>query len=335
MILHVIKPDKFLPPFIELVDECFGRGNHKYVFISKESYEYGLRPEHNVEFLHTTDDVFITLHSYMKKARKIMLHGLWREEVNTLLYFNQELLRKCYWLMWGGDFYFPEKHSQIKKEIIKKIGQLVTYIPGDIKYVRNEYQAEGKYLQCLMYPSNTYKNSGAILGKVKEELTVLVGNSADPSNNHFEVLKKLSQFKKQGIKVIAPISYGNKIYAEQVEREGKLLLGDKFQPLTELMPFDEYLKLLSEVDVAVFNHNRQQAMSNTINLLGMGKKVYIRKDVPQWKVFKEAGVEVFDVATISDSLFDNSKIIYRNNINIIESKFSRENLVLQLRVVFN
>ncbi len=41
MILHIMILDKFLPPFIDFVDECFGRNNHKYVFITSEKYLYG------------------------------------------------------------------------------------------------------------------------------------------------------------------------------------------------------------------------------------------------------------------------------------------------------
>jgi len=91
--------DKFLAPFIDFVDEHFGREEHHYIFITSEKYNYGLTPEHNVEFLYTDDDIYITLLKYMKISKKIILHGLWRDKVDVLLYFNQELLKKCYWVM--------------------------------------------------------------------------------------------------------------------------------------------------------------------------------------------------------------------------------------------
>ena len=105
-ILHVMILDKFLAPFIDFVDEHFGRENHHYVFITSEKYEYGLTPEHKVEFLHTDDDIFITLLEYMKMAKKVIVHGLWRDKIDVLLYFNQKLLKKCYWFMWGRRFLF-------------------------------------------------------------------------------------------------------------------------------------------------------------------------------------------------------------------------------------
>lgn len=87
-ILHIMILDKFIPNFIEFVDKYFGRENHKYILITSEKYNFGLKKEHNVEFLHTDDDIFTTLVQYMKEAEKIVLHGLWREKVNLILKEN-------------------------------------------------------------------------------------------------------------------------------------------------------------------------------------------------------------------------------------------------------
>ncbi len=144
-ILHVMILDKFLPPFIDFVDQYFGRDGHCYVFVTGEKYEYGLTQEHNVEFLPNDDDIFITLYSYMKIAKKIILHGLWRDKVDVLLYFNQELLKKCYWIMWGGDFYFPEKHSKIRHEVIKNMRHCVPVTYDDYLYIKSHYDSNATY----------------------------------------------------------------------------------------------------------------------------------------------------------------------------------------------
>lgn len=96
MVLHVMILEKFLPPFINFVDKNFGRGEHEYVFITSEKYLFGLKLEHNFEFLHTDEDIFVTLLSYMREARKIILHGLWRDKVDELLVQETELLRRSY-----------------------------------------------------------------------------------------------------------------------------------------------------------------------------------------------------------------------------------------------
>ncbi|MCD8477783.1 MAG: hypothetical protein LRY68_07685 [Sulfurospirillum sp.] len=100
-ILHVMILDKFLAPYIDFVDEHFGRAEHHYVFITSPKYLYGLTPEHKVEFLHTNDDIFMTLLAYMQEAEKIILHGLWREKVDMLLYFHPKLLKKMFLVYLG------------------------------------------------------------------------------------------------------------------------------------------------------------------------------------------------------------------------------------------
>ena len=42
------------------------------------------------------------------------------------------------------------------------------------------------------------------------------------------------------------------------------------------LPLSDYLKILGKIDIAIFNHERQQAVGNITSLLGLGKKVYIK-----------------------------------------------------------
>ncbi|RBQ30134.1 TDP-N-acetylfucosamine:lipid II N-acetylfucosaminyltransferase [Aliarcobacter vitoriensis] len=330
-ILHVMILDKFLAPFIDFVDEHFGRENHHYVFITSEKYDYRLTPEHKVEFLHTDDDIFITLLEYMKMAKKIILHGLWRDKVNVLLYFNQELLKKCYWITWGGDFYFPETKSKIQHQIIKNIGNYITGVVGDSLYIKKYYKAKGYNIHCYAYPSNLYKNYNIEIKK-HNTINIQLGNSADPTNNHYEVLKKLLPFKNENIKIFAPLSYGDKKYANQIIMKGQNLFKDKFIPLTEFMLIEEYHKFLNSIDIAIFAHNRQQAIGNIITLLGLGKKVYIKNDITSWEHFKNINVQVFDIASINLEILD-EQVIY-NNIQKIKEYYSESNLKAQLEIIF-
>lgn len=326
-ILHVMILDKFLAPFIDFVDENFGRENHHYVFITSEKYDYGLTPEHKVEFLHTDDDIFITLLDYMKMAKKIILHGLWRDKVDILLYFNQELLKKCYWIMWGGDFYFPETKSRIRHKVIKEIGFLVTGTIGDYELAKKWYKASGEHIKCFNYPSNLYKDFH-MQPKIHNTINIQLGNSADPTNHHIEILQNLTKFKNENIQIFVPLSYGNKEHAKNVILKGKEIFGDKLIALTEFLSFQKYMQFLSEIDIAVFNHRRQQAFGNIISLVGMGKKVYLNSASTLNGVMTEYNLKVFDTKNISLDLLDNEQKI--KNINSVKTNFSKESLVNSL-----
>jgi dTDP-N-acetylfucosamine:lipid II N-acetylfucosaminyltransferase len=334
-ILHVMQVDKFLPPFIDFVDKNFGRNDHQYVFIEAERYDYGLSPEHGVEFFSTIDDIFITLKDYMYKAEKIILHGLWRNEICILLYYNQDLLKKCYWVMWGGDFYFPEQLPLIKKLIIRNIGHTITGTIGDFELAKKYYGTQAKHHKCFSYVSNVFKDysdlksaSNNFMGK-----KILIGNSANPTNNHFEILDKISTFNNDNLEVICPLSYGNIEYAEKVINKGHSLFGNKFKPLTDFIPLEEYIKILAKVDIAIFAHNRQQAMGNIGILLGLGKKIYMRDDTTLWSSFHEINVKIYSFN--KDKIdFNFPEHIKKENIKIMKENYSYEKLIYDWDKIF-
>ena len=183
-----------------------------------------------------------------------------------------------------------------------------------------------------MYPSNLYKEY-YIKPKEHSTINIQLGNSADPTNNHIDVLKQLTKYKEENIQIFAPISYGNKEYAKEVILYGNDIFGDKFIPLTDFMPFEKYLEFLGTIDIAIFAHKRQQAMGNIISLLGMGKKVYMRSDITPWQLFDRIDVKVFDLNDISLDLID-SKIM-NENMSKIKSYFSKENYLKQLQSLLN
>lgn len=243
--------------------------------------------------------------------------------------------------MWGGDLYthkLSEKNRKWKvkeffrRPVIKNMGHLITYIEGDVELARKWYGATGRYHECIMYTSNLYKKY-SVPNKQGTAINIQVGNSADPSNNHLEALEKLLPFKDSDICIYVPLSYGDKKHAQAVIQQGQQWFGDKFKPLTEFMPFDEYLLLLGTIDIAIFNHKRQQAMGNTITLLGLRKKVYVRSDTTQSELFHSLGVRFFDINNFDLNLL-NAEDSCENNEKI-KIYFSENNLKQQCAAIFS
>jgi dTDP-N-acetylfucosamine:lipid II N-acetylfucosaminyltransferase len=210
------------------------------------------------------------------------------------------------------------------------MGGLITHIKGDYDLAKAWYGAKGKYYYSFIYPSNLYKEYD--LSKVEKDngkKYIQVGNSADPSNNHMDIFRKLIDFKDYNIEIICPLSYGNMEYREKVIQQGKEVFGDKFKPLTKLLPFEEYLNILAKIDIAIFNHERQQAMGNITTLLGLGKKVYIRDDITTWDFCKEHGLKVYSINNFDEKVFlqDIPEDEKQRNIENVKFYFSEEKLV--------
>lgn len=327
-ILHIMKPEKFNVPFIDFMKKNFDISSHKFLFLSKPQYDYGMTKAYKVIWIKNN---YFKLLKEMYFADKIILHGLWKKKFFIFLFLNPWLLKKCYWIIWGGDLYPLENQSWIKKQVIKNMGHFITYIKGDYELTQKWYGANGKYHECFMYPSNLYKEYN-IKQKEHSTINIQVGNSGFETNNHRDILDQLKKYQDENIKIFVPLSYGNQEYAKEVISYGKGIFGDKFIPLTEFMPFEKYLEFLSEIDIAIFAHKRQQAMGNTITLLGLGKKVYMRSDITPWQLFKDIDVKVFDLESIEIEVI-NVEIQKENQLKIKEY-FSKENYLNQLQNLF-
>ena len=343
-ILHISGFDKFIPPFIEFIKEHFDFSEHQF-YLTDGMAEKELKPLPNVKHVKKGKanriKEYLQLITPMHQSEKIILHGLFNWHIVVMLFFMPWLLKKCYWVMWGGDLYVYQLGERnwkwkvrefFRRHVIKNMGYLVTYIKGDYELAQQWYGAKGQYCECFMYTSNLYKEYD-MPQKQHNGINIMVGNSADPSNNHVEVFDKLEVFKDQDIKIYVPLSYGNSDYAKSIIEQGKQRFGDKFVPLTAYMPFDQYLEFLGKIDIAIFNHKRQQAMGNTITLLGLGKKVFMRSDVTQWAFFKSHGIAVYDIKSFT--LDDATNAQVQENKHSVKSYFSEQTFVNQLREIFN
>ena len=76
-------------------------------------------------------------------------------------------------------------------------------------------------------------------------------------------------------------------------KAGTRLFGDRFLPLAEFIDPHEYAEILASVDVAVMNHDRQQAVGNIALNLMHGNRVFLRKTVTTYEFFKSLGGNVF------------------------------------------
>jgi dTDP-N-acetylfucosamine:lipid II N-acetylfucosaminyltransferase len=331
-ILHIAPNEKFIPAFMNILEDADISGEHRfYLFTSDKTVITARRDIHCVLVRKNDNRVYLPSLLYaMYRADKIILHGLFIARIIKLLSRLPWTLRKCYWFMWGGDFYFPDIHPLQKKNLIKKMGHLVTYLDGDYRMVQENYGAQGMHHECFMYPSNLY--TPVVDVPPHKGVYIQVGNSAAATNNHLQIFESLLPYKDADIRIYCPLSYGGKQYAQQVMEQGRAMFGDKFMPMCDFMPIDAYHAYLSTIDIAIFNHDRQQAMGNIITLAGMGAKLYLNKTQTPWELFNSIGVKVYDCQSISLEMPDEQ--VRLENSRIISGHFSKERYIEQLQRLF-
>lgn len=331
-IVHVGKMDKFILPFHDFIKEEAASSEHKFFFFrdaNKFNGELGGRKV-------TVDNLkdLINLEKEMLSADKIILHSMFSQQIFFLLLIQPWLLKKCFWFMWGGDLYYKFIHHEglktvvlefLRSVVLKKINHVVSGVEGDYELMKKLYNPMAKFHECLGYESNIFRSVDE-KRQDPDNINILVGNSATETNNHLELFTKLKPLITPGMKLYVPLSYGDMKYSQQIIHLGNEMFGSAFEPLTQFMPFNDYLKFLNKIDIAVLGHDRQQAFGNTVTLLGYGKKVFMKDTVTPWQTFERLGVKVFDLNKIClDPHFSESE----QNVKLIKDNFSREKLAKQ------
>lgn len=344
--VHISIHEKFIPSLSNLLYENFTYSEHDIItfgdFIKFKYDDQGII--HNYASIKSLNAIFHIVRTTLF-SKKIILHGLFMQPLVVLLCLMPWLHKKCVWVIWGGDLYsYRNKDSKnyyifefFRRILIRRIGGIATYIDGDYKYAQEWYGTKAKLYYCMMYSSNVFKPQSSNENKVQKKedckYNILVGNSADPSNNHYQIFDKLKELGCENInKIICPLSYGNKEYGEKTAKVGTELFGEKFLPLTDYMNPVDYQRLLVDVDIAVFAHDRQQAMGNTINLIGLGKTVYIKTNTTSYDTFSKLGIKVYDFSKLKIELAC-SDVIDKNIKNVLNN-FCEYNLVQQYRKIF-
>ena len=128
-IVHIIHNDKFIQPFIDFVGEHFNGNDHLYIFAFDDNVvKYPIPKADNVIDINNhfigRKNIFklsSALTLLIEDAEKVILHGLFSDDLINYLYFHQRFLKKCNWMIWGGDL-----HPYLNREKTLKNVQSVT-----------------------------------------------------------------------------------------------------------------------------------------------------------------------------------------------------------------
>jgi len=301
MTLHVLILDKFTEPLYHYLTEVLNLQHHQFLFLSDK--EHVLQPKKNLHWVKTpvSRNLFSNIRQFVSlctKADRIIMHG------DTLVHFFAIFpffLNKTSWIIYGQELYGLKKsqniHQKIKEIVLSKVKYHITHIKGDSDLANCVLHSKAKFQYSPMYLSNVADTSDfkPVMVSEKSKLKVMVGNSTDPTNNHEGIFSKLLPYKDDIEFVYCPLSYGMyDSYKQKVIGSGQEMFGDKFIVIDKFMPFDAYKKFLSDMDVVIFDHNRQEAMGVTLTLLSLGKIVYVNPATTAFESLTDRGFKIFD-----------------------------------------
>ena len=341
MTLHIILDEKFTDGFISFINENFNQNVHKFLVIApRKTMKYCkiLDQFSNVVVIHKKLSDMIRLVKECIMADKIIVHSLMIKYIQNLFGFKM-FARKTYIALWGGEIY-EEKNTirdYLKHRILSKVKGIICELEEDYLLTKKKYATRAPYFPCMMYLSNVvedddfeeYRNK-----KEKKKQTVMIGNSADPENNHKEIIDRLALLEEEA-EFILPLSYGDKEYAQLVSAYAKKKLNGSVHILSKFISVNEYLNILKSVDIVVYAHRRQQALGNTFHLLTYGAKLYLNSETTTYAWMKRNGIQVFSSSEIGNEFYTPlSSEDMKNNSVILSAFVSRDVLKKIWQAVF-
>lgn len=364
MILHLFDDEKVVNRAIESFEKALP-GRNVYLCFANDSIKFvQVRP--NLYFVKDNDvcdEVDYT------KVSAIIIHLLTpRKILFVKKYINKKI--PVYWIMWGADYYnellagnglniyyepYFLGYKFYVKKLIFKIGcktnslrKFEIFIANYITHcLTNKYDFEVclKYCTSLFqnkinindffyYPIDHILNSNLLNSFVKGN-RILLGNSASFTNNHNYAFKYLKDIDLHDKTIVTPLSYGgNRKYINHVISQGRRLFPERYEPLLKFLPLDEYNRLMLEAEVCIFSSWRQEANGNVVIALYLGAKVFMSNRSPLYKRYKDMGIVLFELESITEEQLNTPLSIEdrQNNRTILLNRFSAER---QIEVIKN
>lgn len=250
---------------------------------------------------------------------------------------NENLI--SYWFFWSAEFYnlpeikdnqylsFSKKYSSknyskpskikdliknvinkfdeklyIHKEFIKSFNEIDYFVSTfelDFKNIQKYSKSNFEYKYFVYLSLEQVIENFSEVNFQNDEKTIMIGNSSNPSLNHYEVIELLTNYNIKN-KIFIPLSYGDLKYKSYLlESISKFNLN--IEVLNDFSDLNEYNCILSKVSFAFFNCPNQIAFGNIISLIWYGAKIYLHKNSSVYHELKKWGLKIFTM----DQVFDN------------------------------
>lgn len=315
--LHVLffNDIKFYQPLVKILDETEELKPTDHFFITDQMRVYeSLRDYKNVRLVKQRE-----LYKYMRKSKWIILHSMPLKKWQVILMPNS-ICGRIIWRTWGHDIRPVNKGLNIFDSLRRLVFSLYRKkvehffaigIANEIDIVN----AEEVFCHKFRYFKLNYTDCSEEIGLIQrinpisndKKKYILVGHNCSPVDNHLKILDKLTKFKNEEIHLIIPLSYSDPQngYKEQVIEKAYRIFGeDNVTILKDFMPHEEYIRLISKIDIAIMDMYYSNALGNVQYILYFKKKLYVCKNGNMDKAFLLEGIKPNYTRDIENQSFE-------------------------------
>jgi dTDP-N-acetylfucosamine:lipid II N-acetylfucosaminyltransferase len=305
MNLHIVPDNTFINKFYDNLQELGLLSENKIVVRTSSASLSSVKRE--IFFAPLNSRAFKTYVGDTSHYEKVFIHYF-----TPLLYRWVALhkFRELNWMIWGGDLYnlpsldhmcyepltlemyikkdFSLKkilyetkvwvmHEAFKKSAYTKVSNILTWMHQEYLFALRHLKIHAGH-QFFFYENQfPYEKLDAISGRPSDRkgLSLLIGNSGSPTNNHLDIVQFLESHKVEA-NLLVPVSYGDSRYISFLKKNLRYSYG-KLEFVDRYMPFEEYLQFISEADALIMNAIRPQGYGNILMMLYMDKPVYFNE----------------------------------------------------------
>ena len=333
--LHIIRDDKFAEGTIKEFDKK-EQIESKYILFQKKAELKYLKDnqrviayrdkkqfvkeiksdDYDVLFFHSLSPVAYWMINYIP-SDKVVIWWAWGYDIyggvmgarlfvqldglkvqTKILSKNKNIKRFCrdfVGKMWISSLFFKYRHK-----IIKRINYFEPVQNMDYRLMSEQvpgFSAKEFYHYYGYYGEKPFSDRSTL-----KSPSILIGNSATLEENHVDVWESIKGVLPQKMKVIIPLSYGDKEYAQKVKaRISATAFHIEF--LDTFLPSDEYFALVDNCAYAFFGSIRQHAMGNIYHALNNDIKVFLYKDSVMYGYLINMGFVVYAIEDVNINCF--------------------------------
>jgi len=375
--LHLVNDEKFTNFTISLFEQCNPGNNIFVIGRYSEEHKFQIHLAENIKsYLAGSDEyfnfieecnfdvLFVHFLDYYKcsvvynlKKSKIIVWLAWGGDIYNSPFYKSELYQPFTLKLLKEinnnietkirnlkkallPFVVIRKSSSIiYKKAIKKINYCGTVLPDEYEVLQQWKFFKAKQI-FFSYGSfeDDIKDTN-LLNLKSIGSAILIGNSFSPSSNHLDVFAKLKNLNLGTRKIIVPLNYGNEIkYRDAIMKEGANIFKDNWCPLVNFISKKEYIKVLESCNVAIMNHERQQAVGNLVLLFWLGCKIFLSEKSISYQYFKSKGFSIYsfqadlDIEALNTPLSEGD---FMKNRKLIKEEYSNDKVIARTMQLIN
>jgi SAM-dependent methyltransferase len=241
----------------------------------------------------------------------VVLHSIFPCLLPHFLLLRPDCWHRTAWIMWGGDLKAfvrglqrspKSTRARVWKRVCPRLGAVGALAPDDFKVLANALASAAPKKWSPFIYGISLRDEGCGTPRTEEDRPViLLGNSADPSNQHLEGIALLEKIRGQA-DVICPLGYGGSPdYAREIAARGNRDLGESFYPMLEMASKEHFDSVLDSVDIVVYLHDRQQGLYTLTRVLQNGGKAFLRAGSPTYEMLLDQDIRIFSLEDLKAS----------------------------------